>query len=56
MSEYEDGSVTGQEWALGFQQGMYLCGLTIARILTNLFLGAKPVFDSVIFFSSALLI
>jgi uncharacterized protein len=24
MGEYEDGNVTGQEWALGFLQGMYL--------------------------------
>jgi uncharacterized protein len=25
LGEYEDGSVTGREWALGFMQGMSLC-------------------------------
>ena len=35
MGEYDDGKITGQEWALGFQQGMFLRKKSWERLLKN---------------------
>jgi uncharacterized protein len=40
MGEFEDGSVTGQEWALGFQQGMYMRHGSWERLASDEKLGA----------------
>ena len=40
MGEYEDGNVTGQEWAIGFLQGMYLREKPWERLLKDEQFGA----------------
>jgi len=40
MGEYEDGKVSGQEWALGFQQGMFLRQEAWERLANDGKLGA----------------